>query len=122
MIDEEKLEFDEIRNMYLPEVILAYNSVLHHTGCTAGREMLPQCLELSTLLAADDSDVLSCFIKTKRLPELVEAFAHSSRAIIKANEMKGGKTSEEKRRAGNGETLAIWHIDPFSEINPLRGW
>ncbi|KAI9763945.1 MAG: Nucleoporin nup84 [Geoglossum simile] len=120
--DEEKIEFDEIRNMYLPEVVLAYNSVLHYTGCTASREILPQCLELSTLLAAGDSDVLSCFIKTKRLPELVEAFAQSSRAIIRANEIKGSKAGEEKRRAGNGETLEIWHVDPFSEIDPVRGW
>ncbi|KAI9775472.1 MAG: Nucleoporin nup84 [Geoglossum umbratile] len=119
---EEKVEFDEIRNMYLPEVILAYNSVLHYTGCTASREMLPQCLELSTLLAADDSDVLSCFIKAERLPELVDAFAQSSRATINVNGLKGGKTSEGKRRAGNGETLAIWRVKPFQEISQLHGW
>jgi nuclear pore complex protein Nup107 len=108
--------------MYLPEVILAYNSVLHYTGCTAGREILPQCLELSTLLAADGSDLLSCFVETKRLPELVAALARSSRAIIKANELKGGKPSEEKRRAGSGETLAIWHVKSFPEISALYGW
>ncbi|KAH0555679.1 hypothetical protein GP486_006376 [Trichoglossum hirsutum] len=119
---EEKAEFDEIRNMYLPEVILAYNSVLHYTGCTTNREILPQCLELSALLAADGSDVLGSFVETKRLPELVTALARSSRAIIKANELKGVKISEEKRRAGNGETLAIWHVKPFPEISALYGW
>ncbi|KAH0544991.1 hypothetical protein FGG08_000917 [Glutinoglossum americanum] len=119
---EEKIEFNEIRNMYLPEVILAYNSVLHYTGCTAKREILLRCLELSTLLAADGSDLLGCFIESKRLPELVSALAKSSRATIKANEMKGGKSSEEKRRAGNGETLAIWHVKPFPEISALYGW
>ena len=108
--------------MYLPEVILAYNSVLHYTGSVLDRDVSTECLELCAVIGAEISDILSCFSQSERLPELVEAFASSSKAIAKSNEVKGVKTSEEKRRAGSGETLAIWHVKPFPEISALYGW
>jgi nuclear pore complex protein Nup107 len=108
--------------MYLPEVILAYNSVLHYTGSVLDRDVSTECLELCTIVGAESSDILGCFAQSKQLPELVEAFARSSKAIVKANTAKGVKTSEEKRRAGSGEILAIWHVKPFPEISAFYGW
>ena len=51
-----------IRNAYLPEIVLAYNSVLFCAGHVLSRSHLLKCMTLSTTVAAPDSDVLPCFL------------------------------------------------------------
>ena len=100
-----------IRLAYLPDVVLAYISVLHHAGHALSRESLLQCMELSSLVASKDSDVLTCFLATGRLTELVTAFAFSSKAMLRANEQKSSK-AKGKKRSGMGDSLAIWQVKP----------
>ncbi|KAI9827544.1 MAG: Nucleoporin nup84 [Thelocarpon impressellum] len=102
---------EALRNAYIPDVVIAYNSVLHYVGHALSRESLLQCMELSTVVAAKDSDILECFIKKGRLPELVTAFAISSKAILKANETRANKGGTRKR-AGMGESLTVWNVKP----------
>ncbi|CZT05067.1 related to Nuclear pore complex protein Nup107 [Rhynchosporium agropyri] len=71
-----------LREAYLPETILAYISVLQIGGTTLTRDLLMECMELSAVIAGDDSDVLEVFRNTGRMQELVEAFAMVSKDLL----------------------------------------
>ncbi|KZF26323.1 hypothetical protein L228DRAFT_206565 [Xylona heveae TC161] len=98
----------EIRNIYLPEIILAYISVLTEAGSYMRHNILLHCMSLSTLIAAENSDLMECFTAAGRVSELVEAFALSSKAILHANEH--GTRSNAKSTLGDGETMDIWQV------------
>ncbi|KAI9804280.1 MAG: Nucleoporin nup84 [Piccolia ochrophora] len=113
LVDLPKAEFQSltsIRNTYLPEVLLAYNSVLYSAGHALHRDILLQSMHLSTLIAATDSDLLEPFIATGRLQELVTQFAASSREILLGVEEKKGAKRGGRKRGELGETLAIWNV------------
>ncbi|KAI9750668.1 MAG: hypothetical protein M4579_006364 [Chaenotheca gracillima] len=101
-----------IRERYLPELVLAYVSVIQLAGHVLSREILTQNLNLATIIAAEDSDLLPCFQKSGRLPELVTALATTSKAILKAGEEKsmGAAKTGGRMKRGGGETLGIWNI------------
>lgn len=108
--DTEATEAEKIRNAYLPEVILAYHSVLHCAGHYLSRENLLRSMDLATLIAAEDSDVAPCFTAAGRMKELVAALALTSKAILRANET-GSVKANKRKRAGNGANLAIWKVE-----------
>ena len=107
---DEEAGVESIRNSYIPDVVIAYNSVLQFAGHTLSRDSLIESLNLSTLVAAQDSDILSCFVKTGRVTELVTAFAVSSKSMLKANEQ--GPSKGRRKRGGMGESLAVWQVKP----------
>lgn len=108
-IDEEAPVLADIRIAYLPEVVLAYNSVLHFAGHAISREMLLQCMELAAVVAAKGSDVAACFVSAGRMSELVDAFAITSKAILRANE-QGSKANKGRKKTVHGETLDLWTV------------
>lgn len=108
--DQEAAEFVAIRTHYIPEVVLAYNSVLHFAGYVMTRDMLLQCLNLATTVASN-TNLTKPFVDAGRMSELVDEFGMSSLAILKANEQKS-KPGMNKKRAGHGETLEIWQVKP----------
>ncbi|KAI9800348.1 MAG: hypothetical protein M1825_004118 [Sarcosagium campestre] len=103
-------DISKIREAYLPEIVIAYNSACHVAGHILGRDHLLRCLNLSVDVAANDSDILPCLVASGRLPELVIAFAISSKAIVQAGENRG--TKSKRKRGGDGETLSIWQVKP----------
>lgn len=96
--------------MYLPEVVLAYNSVLHSAGHLLARDHLLQCMDLATIVAAEDSGLAECFTATGRLGELVTAFALSSKAILRLNEANSNKSMKGKKKGRTGMDLGIWNV------------
>jgi len=112
MNEKEAIELREIRNAYLPDVILAYNSILHCAGHLLSRDLLLQCMQLSTIVAAQGSDLAECFVATGRMSELVDSLAASSKALLKANEHGGAKRGKSRKTGGHGESLAIWQVKP----------
>ena len=69
------------------------------------RENLLHSLDLATVIAAEDSDLIEVFTKTGRMQELVTALAKNSQALLWANsEARGIK----KRRASGA---GIWDIE-----------
>ncbi|KAI9841756.1 MAG: Nucleoporin nup84 [Sclerophora amabilis] len=113
-IPDEAASITAIRDRYLPELILAYVSVIQLAGHTLSRDILLQSMNLATVVAAEDSDVLPCFQNAGRLPELVTALATASKAILKASEEKGGgpRKSGGRVKGGTGEDLGIWNVRP----------
>ena len=99
----------EIRKAYLPEVLLAYNSVLHFAGHAISREMLLQSMKFAARVAAQDSDVVACFVSAGRMRELVDALAVTSKAILKANE-QGSKVNKGRKKTSHGESLSLWTV------------
>ena len=102
MDDSEAGFFQQIRNVYLPEVILAYNSVLFVAGHHLTRTWLVEGMNLAQIVAKTPT-LTNAFLESGRMHELVTAFALSSQALISANEAGGRKG---KRDHG----IDLWQI------------
>jgi nuclear pore complex protein Nup107 len=98
---------DDIRNHYLPECILAFDSVLYYAGHALSRKYLVECMNLAQLVASS-STLTKAFVESKRMQELVTAFAVDSKALLHANEIDGGKKA--KKDSG----IDIWQIKGLS--------
>lgn len=98
-----------IRQIYLPDVVLAYNSVILFMGHITSREILLRSMQLSTMVAAPDSDLLECFIHGGRLQELVTSFAIVSKAIVQAN-MGVSSKGKSKKKGPEGESMGLWQV------------
>ncbi|KAK8161761.1 nuclear pore protein 84/107 [Phyllosticta citrichinensis] len=109
-VDMERETLALISRAYIPEVILAYNSVLHSAAHMVGRDNITRCMDLATAIAAPGNESLSStFVETGRMRELVEAFAQSSLAMIRLTEQSGKETS--KKRSREGQTMRLWEIN-----------
>jgi nuclear pore complex protein Nup107 len=107
----EEPEFKMLREAYLPEIILAYDSILHFSGIVLSRDNFLECMELSTIIAAEDSDLAEMFVKKGRMKELVEAFADNSRALLQANTSGKSRTGTTSKKLRNlGWTRELWDI------------
>lgn len=92
-------DFQEIREAYIPETVLAYISCLHFAGTSLSRDNLLECMELAAVIAEKDSDVAREFLRSGRMKELVEAFASCSKALaIWTSDKKGSQTNSKKIR------------------------
>ena len=120
--DEEDAEWLEaIRHAYLPDVIIAYNTVLHFAGTYLGRDHFTKSLELATLLASEENKELTdALVATGRMGELVTGLGLTSKALLKWNEQAGrdeGRAKKRKvsrdmgrKRGWDGRTLEIWDL------------
>ena len=89
-------------------MILAYNSVLNYGGHALSREILLQCMDLATIIAAENSDLADIFIKAGRMSELVNSMAIASKSILRAEEI-GGKSTRKGRKI-QGSSMDIWNV------------
>ena len=108
LTDAEAAEFNQIRVACLPEVVLAYIAVLDSSSRFLSRDLLLRGMDLAAVIAAEDSDLATCFMVAGRMPELVDAFACVSKTMVQADDLgpKGGKSRKKK----NGETLGLWSV------------
>lgn len=110
--EEEREELTEIRNHYLPECVLAYNSVLYFAGHAISRQNLVMCMELAQIVAQNPI-LTDAFVASKRMKELVTAFALDSQALLRANESGAGTARGQgaKRSAAGRKVRAdIWQV------------
>lgn len=115
--DEEEAEhLMIIRNAYLPEIVIAYNTVLHAAGNLITRDSLLESMELVNTIAkdgntgskADESNGLEdCFVQAGRMRELVESFALTSKVML-VLKAEGKQWKPKKDRKGSD--LGIWEI------------
>jgi nuclear pore complex protein Nup107 len=102
--EAEAVSLTNIRNFYVPECILAYNSVLYFAGHAISRNWLVECMSLAQIVATTDS-ITEAFVESSRMKELVAAFALSSQALLRANEQGG-------RKGKRDEVFEIWQVKP----------
>ncbi|KAI9732472.1 MAG: Nucleoporin nup84 [Claussenomyces sp. TS43310] len=107
---EDEPQFQLIREAYLPEVILAFDNILHLSGAILSRDNLLESINLSTIIAAEDSDLADMFVKKGRMEELVQTFAEDSTALLEATGPGRGKKGTSKKLKELGWTRDIWDI------------
>ncbi|KAK1599930.1 107-domain-containing protein [Colletotrichum navitas] len=107
---EEDKELESLRDMYLPETLLAFISTLHFAGTTLTRDNFLECMELAATIAEKGSDVAECFMKANRMKELVESFAACSKALAIASSEKKTAGSSSKKLREMGWTRDIWSV------------
>jgi nuclear pore complex protein Nup107 len=107
----EDKDYQELREAYLPEVILAYASTLQFAGTTTSRDYLLECMDLASVIAAKGSDVADLFVKVGRMKELVESFASCSKALaIWTSDVKKGPGASSKKLREMGWSRELWSI------------
>jgi len=114
MDEQEDHDLRHIREHYLPECVLGYNSALYFGGHAITRQHLVQCMELAQQVAQNET-LTGAFVASKRMQELVTAFAHDSQALLRANEhgtsstrgRSGKRTSLGGERGGRAD---IWQV------------
>lgn len=107
-------EFKLLREAYLPETLLAYIVSLQFAGNVLTRDFLMECMELSALIAEEGSDLLSVFIETGRMQELVDALAMASKTLLlvtSARQAPGSRSTSKKMRL-KGYTQSLWNVKP----------
>ncbi|MCJ1384281.1 Nucleoporin nup84 [Xylographa soralifera] len=111
--DAEARAIEKIKTGYLPEMILAYNSVLLYGGHMISREVLLQCMDLAATVAAEHSDLADIFVRAGRMSELVDSMAIASKSILSAAE--NGQLTGRKWKKINGASMDIWSVKGASE-------
>lgn len=100
---------------FLPEIILAYLSVLLVAGQYVSRDNVLESMNLAVKIGESDA-LTEVFVRAGLMRELVNALAIMSRAVLKANEnSKEWKFGRGKgRRRGRGrareERTDLWSI------------
>jgi nuclear pore complex protein Nup107 len=69
-----------------------------------------ECMDLSSILAGEDSDLLELFMKVGRMQELVESFAAASKSLLLITAAKG--SSKSKKLRTKGWTPELWTVKP----------
>lgn len=100
--EKEQAQLEEIRNTYIPELFLDYHAALYYSARVLTSDNLVQCMNLGIQLAENEF-LTRCFIASRRMRELVEALALSSKAMVNTGATPG------KRLLG-GESLGIWNV------------
>ncbi|KAF2838691.1 hypothetical protein M501DRAFT_1004501 [Patellaria atrata CBS 101060] len=103
--------FNKIKCAYLPELILAFDSVIHSSAQFLGRDQLLIAMDLATAIADEENAPLAdCFVESKRMGELVAAFAENSLAMLEYNEGEEQRRGPKKKRGWAGQTIGIWNL------------
>ncbi|KAL4894005.1 107-domain-containing protein [Aspergillus ambiguus] len=112
--ESEQAEHEEIRNTYIPELFLDYHNALYSAGHVLSSEHLVQCMNMA-IQVAENEYLTRSFVLSRRMGELVEALALSSKAMVNTRAKPGKKLL-------GGESLGIWNIDVTEDANEiLRG-
>ena len=79
---------------------------MNFSAHTLSRDLLLRSMDLAAKIAAEGSDLASCFTAANRMPELVDSFALSSKNMVRADESGPGKS----KKRPDGERLDIWTV------------
>ncbi|KAL5594543.1 hypothetical protein BROUX41_001468 [Berkeleyomyces rouxiae] len=109
-IKEGDKDLEKIRNVYLPEVVLAWVSRLHFAGHHIDKDYLMECMDLAALIADGNSDIARVFIASGRMTELVQAFTTCSKQLAIYNTEKKTSGSGPKRLRESGWSRDLWSV------------
>jgi nuclear pore complex protein Nup107 len=109
VIDHLEADLRRLREAYLPETLLAYITTLQFAGQHLSREFLLECMEFSTMVADEDSDLLDVFTSTGHMHGLVEALTFSSKNLLLVTSQKPGASRSKKLRM-KGWTHNLWSV------------
>lgn len=108
--DAEDDAFTILRDLYLPEALIAYNTVLHSAGYLITRDSLLKSMDLSVAVAKEENRLTGPLMRAGRMRELVKSFALSAKAMLV---LKGlGHKPWRTKRDREGKDPGIWEIGP----------
>jgi nuclear pore complex protein Nup107 len=108
--DDDDETFTSLRDLYLPEAIIAYNTVLHSAGYLITRDSLLKSMDLSVAVAKEANQLTGPLVRAGRMRELVRSFALSAKAMLV---LKGlGHKPWRTKRDREGKDPGIWEIGP----------
>lgn len=108
--DSEDDTYTSIRDLYLPEALIAYNTVLHSAGYLITRDSLLKSMDLSVAIAKEENQLTGPLMRAGRMREMVKSFALSAKAMLV---LKGlGHKPWRTRRDREGKDPGIWEIGP----------
>ncbi|OAP54448.1 hypothetical protein AYL99_11549 [Fonsecaea erecta] len=110
----EAVVLNDIRNHYIPECVLAYNSALWFAGHFSSRAWLVECMTLAQVVA-ETPMLTNAFVESGRMKELVRAFAVDSQALLQATEQGsagggGGSANRTKKIKTDKGNADIWKV------------
>ncbi|KAK4507214.1 hypothetical protein PRZ48_000949 [Zasmidium cellare] len=111
--EEEARDLEHIGQHYIPEILIAYNTVLHSAGAAISRENLVQSMDLSVIIAKNEN-LVECFKKAGRMRELVKSFAETSKKMLI---LKAEGKPWKPRKLREGRDLGMWEIGPQQQVN-----
>ena len=123
-IDEEEAEdLKHIRYNYLPEIVIAYNTVLHAAGNLITRDCLLESMELANVIAkggvsGESNGLEEAFVQSGRMRELVEAFALTSKVMLV---LKAEGKPWKPRKDRIGRDLGMWELGSLPDRGVLGG-
>jgi nuclear pore complex protein Nup107 len=117
--DDEAADLARIREMYIPELVIAYNTVLCTAGSVISRLHFIESMDLSVTIAAKESEgIAALIVKAGRMRELVRSFAVTSKAmLIQKDAGKEWKPKRDRR----GRDLGMWEIGPQVLLSGVEG-
>ena len=99
-----------LKKAYIPDIVLAYLSVLQSGSYFLQRDPAVQAMEVAVLVADEQNEWLQrIFLETGRMSELVDCLACVSKAMLRLTE-GSEKKADKKKRGSKGETLRIWDL------------
>ncbi|TKA69007.1 hypothetical protein B0A55_09134, partial [Friedmanniomyces simplex] len=104
--EQDQLHLDKLRNIYMPEVLIAYATALYTAGPTISRESYIESMDLSVAIATEDNGIADAFTQAGRMRELVKLFAHASRMMLVMKGINGRVRKADKM----GKDLGVWEI------------
>ncbi|OQV04297.1 hypothetical protein CLAIMM_09203 [Cladophialophora immunda] len=119
----EAVVLNDIRNHYIPECILAYNSALWFAGHFTSCAWLVECMTLAQVVA-ETPMLTNAFVESGRMKELVRAFAVDSQALLQATEQgaaggAGGSANRAKKIKTDKGNADIWKVSWKEQNGPL---
>lgn len=100
-----------LRCAYLPDILLAYLSVLQTSSFFLQRDPAIKAMEVAVLVADEDGKALQeVLLATGRMSELVDCLACVGKAMLRLGEYEKKGSGERVKRGGKGETLRIWDL------------
>lgn len=99
-----------LRDVYLPETILAYIRVLEFAGRVLTRDFLMECMDMAGIIADEESDLLTVFSDTGRIQELVRVLTYASKTLLLISSSKSSAASRSKKLRARGWTHELWSV------------
>ncbi|KAF2645271.1 nuclear pore complex protein-like protein Nup107 [Massarina eburnea CBS 473.64] len=108
--DSKDHKFWSVYKVYIPEITIAYLSVLQSGAFFIHRDTITKAMDLATVVADGSREWLQAvFMETGRMKELVATLAKVSKAMLNLDEHGDAKKTKQKR-GSKGETLRIWNL------------
>lgn len=103
-------EFQQLREAYLPDAIMAYIEILQFGGVMLTRDFLLEVLDLAPKIANERSDLLDLFTKTGRMQDLVTSFARVSKTLVVVSSERKHRDGQTRKMKSTGFNYDIWNV------------